>query len=559
MPAAKPPTKPPPKPPAVTSTALPTQALAPPAGEPARTQRVPPAALAVPALRSELARLDATSIGHLLTTAADLTILLDGAGVILDLAFGNASLADEIGTAWIGQHWSATVGEESLSKVAALLADPLPGAMRWRHINHMLPTGGTISIGYATHRVMAQDGSPTRLFAFGRDQRSTTALQQRLVEAQSAVERDYLRFRQAELRYRQLFQQAGEAVLVVDAGSSKVLEANPAAATMMGLAADKLVGQVFPMGLSPRSQKAVAGLLATVRRAGAADPVSAELADGRWADAGAGAGAGRGTAPKSATNDHTVARSTSGTGAGVVPTAVRVSAALFHQEQTHLLLVRLTRLDSAGSSARHAGAAGESDMLLQLAQGAPDGLVVTDLDGRVLAANAEFVTLCQMTGADQMRGQSLDRWLGRTGVDLGVLVSNLRQRSAVKLFATTLRGEFGVSTDVEISAVMVAQADPPLLGFAVRDVGRRLAPEPGAQQILPRSVNQLTELVGRVPMKDIVGETTDLIEKRCIEAALELTRDNRASAAEILGLSRQSLYVKLRRFGLGDLGPGIDK
>ena len=42
-------------------------------------------------------------------------------------------------------------------------------------------------------------------------------------------------------------------------------------------------------------------------------------------------------------------------------------------------------------------------------------------------------------------------------------------------------------------------------------------------------------------------------------AALELTRDNRASAAEILGLSRQSLYVKLRRYGLGDLGPGVDK
>ena len=49
-------------------------------------------------------------------------------------------------------------------------------------------------------------------------------------------------------------------------------------------------------------------------------------------------------------------------------------------------------------------------------------------------------------------------------------------------------------------------------------------------------------------------ETTDLIERLCIEAALELTQDNRASAAEMLGLSRQSLYVKLRRYGLGDLG-----
>jgi DNA-binding NtrC family response regulator len=43
-----------------------------------------------------------------------------------------------------------------------------------------------------------------------------------------------------------------------------------------------------------------------------------------------------------------------------------------------------------------------------------------------------------------------------------------------------------------------------------------------------------------------------MIERLCIEAALELTRDNRASAAEMLGLSRQSLYVKLRRYGLTD-------
>jgi DNA-binding protein Fis len=32
-----------------------------------------------------------------------------------------------------------------------------------------------------------------------------------------------------------------------------------------------------------------------------------------------------------------------------------------------------------------------------------------------------------------------------------------------------------------------------------------------------------------------------------------MTRDNRAMAAQLLGLSRQSLYVKLRRFGMGDL------
>jgi len=67
-------------------------------------------------------------------------------------------------------------------------------------------------------------------------------------------------------------------------------------------------------------------------------------------------------------------------------------------------------------------------------------------------------------------------------------------------------------------------------------------------------VQQLTELIGRVPLKEVVRETSDVIERLCIEAALELTGDNRASAAEMLGLSRQSLYVKLRRYGIDDAG-----
>ena len=134
-----------------------------------------------------------------------------------------------------------------------------------------------------------------------------------------------------------------------------------------------------------------------------------------------------------------------------------------------------------------------------------------------------------------------------------MLTANLREHGAVRMFATVLRGEQGTTTDVEISAVSVPDGDVPCLGFVIRNVARRAAPPPAAAGALPRSAEQLTELVGRVPLKDLVRETTDLIERLCIEAALDLTGDNRASAAEMLGLSRQSLYVKLRRYGLGDL------
>ena len=191
-------------------------------------------------------------------------------------------------------------------------------------------------------------------------------------------------------------------------------------------------------------------------------------------------------------------------------------------------------------------------MLLKLVQSAPDCIVVTDTAGRIVSANAAFVELAQLTTEEQVRGESLDRWLGRTGVDLSVLLSNLRQRGSVRLFATSLRGEYGSTSEVEISASFIAYGEESFLGFSIRDVGRRLLADGRGGRALPRSVGQMTELVGRVPMKDIVRETTDLIEQLCIEAALELTRNNRAAAAEMLGLSRQSLYVKLRRYGLGE-------
>ena len=41
-----------------------------------------------------------------------------------------------------------------------------------------------------------------------------------------------------------------------------------------------------------------------------------------------------------------------------------------------------------------------------------------------------------------------------------------------------------------------------------------------------------------------------MIERLCIESALDMTGNNRASAAAMLGLSRQSLYVKLHRYGM---------
>ena len=54
-------------------------------------------------------------------------------------------------------------------------------------------------------------------------------------------------------------------------------------------------------------------------------------------------------------------------------------------------------------------------------------------------------------------------------------------------------------------------------------------------------------------MKELVAQTGDIAERICLETALNLTNNNKVAAAELLSLSRQSLYVKLRKHNLLDI------
>ena len=84
-------------------------------------------------------------------------------------------------------------------------------------------------------RFVALDaGRDGNVIAIGRDERATAALQQRLMEAQQTLERDYSKLREAEGRYRLLFRLSGEAVLVIDAQARRIVEANPAAERLLG-------------------------------------------------------------------------------------------------------------------------------------------------------------------------------------------------------------------------------------------------------------------------------------------------------------------------------------
>ena len=165
----------------------------------------------------------------------------------------------------------------------------------------------------------------------------------------------------------------------------------------------------------------------------------------------------------------------------------------------------------------------------------------------------------QRPGPQLVEGRRADRWIGRSAVDLNIVLDHSKHEGSVRLYSTTLRTETESSIDIELSVSRVEKNNTTRIMLFVRDITRRITPDQSVDDHLPRSIEQITERVGRVPLKELVKESTDVIEALCIEAALKLTSGNRASAAELLGLSRQSLYTKLRRFDLGDAEVDSDR
>jgi transcriptional regulator PpsR len=459
--------------------------------------------------KQSLGDLDADVAATLIAAASDIALAIDDEGAIHTVSFQRSDLSLELkySDQWIGRHWQATVAEESQRKIEQLLEEATAKKVsRWREIRYPATRGPDIPI---LHAVIATGNR--RFVALGRDARATAALQQKLVEAQIAIERDYSKMRNVESRYRILFQMYSEPVLIVDASTHRVVEANPASSILLDVGVAQLIGKLFPDALLIDDPVAVQSISIALRTQGRIEALKLRLNNGR---------------------------------------DFILDGMFFRQDVSSFFLLRfMPAIPALAPASSHAD---EASQMLKFVEDAPDGIVLTDREGRLLRANAAFLQLAQIENEKHVHGENIDRWIGKSSIDFEILLTNLRQHRSLKLFSSVIRGEHGSPVNVEISAVALGRQEQPSFGFIIRYVEPRIGAISDPHSEIPRSREQLTELIGRVPLKELVRETTDVIERMCIEAALKLTGDNRATAAEMLGLSRQSLYVKLRRFGLAD-------
>jgi transcriptional regulator PpsR len=443
---------------------------------------------------------------RLLPAMVDMLMVLDAQSQLMEVSVFGKDLQALKPAEWAGKPLQDFISFDSQEKFKSIW--DLVGkadAPVWRHLNFITPQGQDLPLQVS---LLPQDKDNT-VWMFCRDLSNVSQMQGRLVEAHQSMERDFLRLRHMEARYRLLFESVADPMMVVDVAQRRVMEANNAAQLLFKDLNRKLPGTDVAQLFDPSKREALDIVLRQAQTTG-------RMESGR-------------VRYLKADRD------------------CNLHVSVFVQEGGPQYLLRLQALSVLQTSQTETPVIHWFHHALDQA---PVGFVVADRMGTVLASNPEFCSMVGVASHTMLVNKSLEDWLARGGVDLGVLLTNLRQSRTLRSFATDLRSMVGVLIPVDISAVTL-NGDDPTYGFFFHELSNNRArdslPVGGG---MADSVAQLSQLVGRMPMKEIVGETSTMIERMCIQAALELTQNNRASAAEMLGLSRQSLYVKLHRYGM---------
>jgi transcriptional regulator PpsR len=430
------------------------------------------------------------------TDKPDITLTLDRDGVIRNVAPSDALENDKLDR-WRGRSWGDTVPPDLVERVAqAMETSRNSGESLCFRVQQKLPSGRELPVEYTTVSL----GKNAGFVAIGRNLQAVSDLQTRLVDAQKAREQDFWRLREIERRYRAVLDASNEAVALVRASNLRVVEANVSAARSLGL----VPGCEFFPTLSARDRKALEGALELARAQGRAPNILLHLPNGsQWS----------------------------------------LRASLVTSDSDAFYLVQLSGLTAAPE------APAETLELDQILNRFPDAFVIVDREGVIIRANPTFLDLAQVGVETAVLGQNLRRWLSHPGEDLPLILGLVQRHGIVRMLRCRLEGELGSVTEVEVSGVGDKTPQPRHIGLLLRDVNPR-----DSRPARPSALD-LGELAGGLALpkdslESVVKASIETIERRHIEDALTKSRGNRTAAARYLGLSRQTLHVKLNRYKL---------
>lgn len=445
-------------------------------------------------------------VTKILSRVSDIALIIAKDGTVLSV-MSNPSFRGQANLeAWMGHPIVQELTVESVPKLERRLEEFArnQAAPQPLELNHRkTPAYPEFPMRYSFHRI----GSDGAVLMLGNDLRSTAEMQQQLVAAQIALEQDYEAQRDNNLKFRVLLGAVEDAIVYVSVRTGKILEVNSAAQTLFGKTDAQLAGVSLGAEVGDPAQGNLVEHLVTSAMSDAATPIAGTM----------------------------MAR---GQPVFLHPTLFRTSGDQLILCRISVSADQITRPDDLRNN------------LTGLFETTVDGIVFIRADGIILSNNEAFLKLADVANAQSVKGRSMADYLSRGSVDLNVILDNASRSGTMRLYATKVKSDLGADRTVEISTSRIKMGQDGVFALIIRDASRVDTVRPAQSQITDVDMKSVIEFIGSQSLKDIVAKTTDVVEKMCIETAVEMTSNNRVAAAEMLGLSRQSLYVKLRKYGL---------
>jgi len=446
------------------------------------------------------------SFTQVMSLALDLGIVLSPSEEVLGVFANPAFRPKEVLLRFEGMQLRDTLTVESNKKFNQRLADfrADPNMVRPVELNHLLPGSSTgFPVRYSFHSI----GEGGKILMMGRDLRPIAEMQQQLVSAQMALEKDYEARREHDMQFRVLMASIDDAMMFVSLPDGAVKDCNPAARVLLGKQGGDLVGVSLDQVFESKAKGELVDRLIALSNENPNPQITLK--------------------------------------ARALGRMVTLRPVLFRSGGDQAMLCRMTATAPQALKSDNL----QSNLTGLYERGA-DAIVFVSADGTVLSANKAFLNLADVTHGQALKGRAITDFLARGNVDLNVMLENAARSGIMRAYTTRVTGEFGAERAVEISTTHVQTGAEPVFALIVRDTSRVDHTRSETHQLGEVDAQSVVELIGSQSLRDIVARTTDVVEKMCIETAVELTSNNRVAAAEMLGLSRQSLYVKLRKYGL---------
>ena len=211
---------------------------------------------------------------------ADICLVISPDGQVMAASGKTGSALAPVVADWSGANiWTLLdkISTEKLRRrVEQLQQESQTGAAvapRWAELGHVRPTGDVLPVRYALYLL------PDRrnVLMLGNDQRPTIEMQQMLLNAQVALERDHETQREIDTRYRLLMDFTSDAIVLVSATSGRVIDLNHDAAAILGRVRADLVGKPLADYLTGQTRESLVSQLEPAGGAGSAALLDVEV------------------------------------------------------------------------------------------------------------------------------------------------------------------------------------------------------------------------------------------------------------------------------------------